>query len=61
MGVDNGRLMAYLAARGEVLSTQYHDSRVTIHCRLPQKHLGAIARDANVVVRPHVNGEAVAQ
>jgi GTP-binding protein HflX len=61
MGVENGRLMAYLAARGEVFSTLYHDSRVTIHCRLPQKHLGAIARDANVVVRPHVNGEAVAQ
>ena len=51
-GVDNGRLMAYLAAHGEILSRRFHDSRVTIHCRLPQKHLGRI-HDPNTQIRPH--------
>ncbi len=52
MGVDNGRLMAYLAAHGEVLSKKYIDSRVVVHCRIPQRHLGKIDKDG-VVVRPH--------
>jgi GTP-binding protein HflX len=57
-GVDNGRLMAYLAAHGEVLSRRYSDSRVTIHCRLPQKHLGRL-EEPGTVVRPHrENGQA---
>jgi GTP-binding protein HflX len=48
-GVSNGRLMAYLAAHGEVLSRRYDGERVTIHCRLPQKHLGRIAEtDASI-------------
>lgn len=50
--VDNGRLMAYLAAHGEVLARSYRDSRVTIHCRLPQKYLGRIQGDGTLV-RPH--------
>src|SRR5690606_34616396 len=36
--VANGRLLAYLAAHGEVLSQSYGDERVTIHCRIPQKY-----------------------
>ena len=52
MNVDNGRLMAYLAANGEILSRSYHDQRVTLHCRLPQKFLGRI-HDATVEVRDH--------
>ncbi len=51
-GVDNGRLMAYLAAHGEILSRRYHNSRVTIHCRLPQKYLGRI-QGHEIQVRPH--------
>ena len=51
MGVENGRLMAYLAAHGEVLSKQYHGNRVTIHCRLPEKYLGRITDD-DVMIRP---------
>jgi GTPase len=54
MGVDNGKLMAFLAAHGEVLSRRYHDGdRVTIHCRLPSKHLGGLQDHAGVDVRPH--------
>ena len=50
--IDNGRLMAYLAAHGEVLSTQYSENTVKIHCRIAQKFLGKIeSQDAQI--RPH--------
>lgn len=52
-GVENGRLMAYLAAKGEVLSKRFEGNRAIIHCRLPQKYLGRI-NDAATVVRPCV-------
>ncbi len=53
MGVENGRLLAYLAAHGEILSKQYHDdTRVVVHCRLPQEYLGAIQSDG-VEIRIH--------
>ncbi|MCE5267930.1 MAG: GTPase HflX [Planctomycetaceae bacterium] len=58
LGVDNGRLLAYLAAHGEVLSKQYHDSKVVVHCRIPRHYLGRISEDS-VTVRPHRNGVAV--
>ncbi len=51
IGVENGQLMAYLAAHGEVLSKKYHDTRVVVHCRIPQQYLGRIEEDG--VVRPH--------
>ena len=51
-GVDNGRLMAYLAAHGEVLSRRYDGKRVIIHCRLPQKYLGRI-NEPNTRIQPH--------
>ncbi len=53
MGVDNGRLMAYLAAHGEILSKRYIDSRVVVHCRLAEQYLGRID-EAGGHVRPHV-------
>ncbi len=56
LGVDNGRLMAYLAAHGEVLSKRYHDSRVVIHCRIPSHHLQRI-ESGSVEIRPHRKGE----
>jgi GTPase len=59
VGVENGRLMAYLAAHGEVLSKQYRDSRVVLHCRIPSRHLGHIEEEA-IGIRPHANGVAVA-
>jgi GTP-binding protein HflX len=52
MGVDNGRLMAYLANHGEILSKQYTDSRVVIHCRVSKRFLAGLDGDG-VVVRPH--------
>ncbi len=50
--VENGRLLAYIAAKGEILSTRYNDSRMTIHCRLPHKYIGRIQGD-QATVRPH--------
>jgi GTP-binding protein HflX len=52
-GVDNGRLMAFLAAHGEVLSKNYRDDRVTIHCRIPRKYLDSIVGE-HTQVRPHL-------
>jgi GTP-binding protein HflX len=54
MDVDNGRLLAFLAANGEILSKQYHDERAVIHCRIPRKHLGRIQEEA-ATVRIHRN------
>ena len=49
----NGRLLAYLAAHGEVLAKTYvDDNRVLIHARLPQRHLGGL-RQEDVTARPH--------
>ncbi len=48
----DGRLLAYLAAHGEVLSQRYHDSRVTVHCRIPRRRLGQLA-EGTVRIRPH--------
>jgi GTP-binding protein HflX len=52
MGVDNGRLLAFLSAHGEVLSKSYHEGRVTVHCRIPRAQLGRIKPD-EAEVRPH--------
>ncbi len=43
-GVENGRLLAYLASHGEVLSKRYTDSRVIVHCRIPAAGHGPLAR-----------------
>jgi GTP-binding protein HflX len=50
MGVDNGRTLAFLAAHSEILSRKYHDSRVTVHCRIPQYYFGRLDRSGVVVV-----------
>jgi GTP-binding protein HflX len=60
MEVGNGRLLAYLAANGEVLSKKFSDTRVVVHCRIPQRHLDHI-RDGQTSVHPHqTNGHALA-
>jgi len=54
-GVDNGRLLAMLSAYGEVLSKRYNDSRVTVHCRIPQRALAHLY-DGATEIRPHSAG-----
>jgi len=43
--VANGRLLAYLAQHGEILSRTFTGDRVSIHCRLPKKYAGRIRPD----------------
>jgi GTP-binding protein HflX len=51
--VTNGKLLAFLAAHGEVLERKYlGDDRVLIHCRIPQRHTGGL-RQEGVTARPH--------
>jgi hypothetical protein len=57
MGIDNGRLMAYLAAHGEVLSRRYHEgNRVTLHCRVPKKYLAVLREDSSVQILERLGG-----
>ena len=50
--VQDGKLLAYLAAKGEILSTQYDEEKVAVHCRIPQKHLGRIEnQDITIIDR----------
>jgi GTP-binding protein HflX len=52
-GVENGRLQAYCAANGEVLSKRFDGDRVIIHCRMPRKFAGRISAE-EAEVREHV-------
>ncbi|MCI0492320.1 MAG: GTPase HflX [Planctomycetes bacterium] len=54
-GVDNGRLLAYLAQHGEILSRTYAEERVSVHCRMPRKFLGRIS-PAETVIRLRLTG-----
>jgi GTPase len=51
LSIDNGKLMAYLAAHGEVLSRRFDEHRVVLHCRLPEAYLGRIIEEEGVQVR----------
>jgi GTP-binding protein HflX len=54
-GVENGKLLAQLASYGEVLSKRYNDSRVIVHCRIPERAMGHL-RSADTYIRPHGSG-----
>jgi GTP-binding protein HflX len=48
----NGRLLAYLAKHGEILSRTYAEDRVSVHCRMPRKYLAPIhADEARIRIR----------
>jgi GTP-binding protein HflX len=51
--VSNGRLLAFLARFGEVLSRTFAGDQAYLHCRISRKHLGAIREDPAVEVRPY--------
>ena len=53
IGVENGRLLAYLAAHGEVLSKHYNDSSVRVHCRISPHHLARVTAEA---ISVHTHG-----
>jgi len=50
--ISNGRLLAYLADKGEIVSTQYNEDTVKIHCRISPEDIGRIDTDSAVIV-PH--------
>jgi GTP-binding protein HflX len=58
-GVENGRLLAMLSAHGEVLSKRYTDSRVVVHCRIPERAMAHL-QSPGTVIRRHVNGHVAA-
>lgn len=55
--VSDGKLMAYLANNGEVLSKTFHEEKVVIHCRLPAIFLGKVQGEG-IVVRPRAVTDA---
>ena len=48
--VGNGRLYAYLNAHAEVHDTEYADSRVTYHCRIPRRFYGGLKNSDDTIV-----------
>jgi GTP-binding protein HflX len=53
----DGRLLAFLARYGEVLSRTFTADRATIHCRIARTHLAHLRDSPGVEVHPHsVNG-----
>jgi GTP-binding protein HflX len=54
--VANGRLLAYLARHGEILSRTFTGDRISVHCRLPKKYAGRIRPD-EAAVRPRLVAE----
>lgn len=57
-GVENGKLMAFLAANGEVLSRNFEGNRVTIHVRISQSFLGRI-KSANTIIRERESKDTI--
>lgn len=52
--VSNGRLLAYLAKYGEVISRTFAGDQATVHCRLSRKHLGSLRDDPEIEIHPYV-------
>ena len=48
MPVANGRLAAYLADEGEVLSRRYEEDRAVFSCRVPRHVLGQLKKESGV-------------
>ena len=59
LAVSNGRILAYLAKYGEVLSKTYSDDRVIVHCRISQQHLGQLRETTDVNIRPYESTDGV--
>ncbi len=53
MDASNGKLLAFLAQYGEVLSRTYVENRIVVHCRISQKYWGRMQDQPDVQIRPH--------
>ncbi len=54
----DGRLLAYLSAKGEVVSRQFHEDRVCVHVRIPANAMGEVHRRA-LAIRPASDSDSV--
>ncbi len=59
MSVSNGRLLAYLAKYGEVLSKTYSEDRTIVHCRIAQRHLGPLRESDDVHIRAYEPADGI--
>lgn len=48
---SDGKLMAFLARHGEVLTRSFTGDRAVIHCRLSRRHVGELRDNPNIEVR----------
>lgn len=53
MDAGNGKLLAFLAQYGEVLSRTYVENRTVVHCRISQKYWGRLQDHDDVQIRPY--------
>ncbi|MCH2115056.1 MAG: GTPase HflX [Pirellulales bacterium] len=56
--VSNGRMLAYLAKHGEVLSQTFVENRAVIHCRIAEQNVGPIRRADDVQVQAYETAAA---
>jgi GTP-binding protein HflX len=56
----DGRLLAFLAKYGEVLSRTFAGDRASVHCRIARTHLGTLRETPGVEIHPHANGAPLA-
>ena len=54
----DGRLLAYLAAKGEVISREYGETKVCVHVRMPASAMGEVHR-RSLAIRPASTSESV--
>jgi GTPase len=53
LDASNGKLLAFLAQYGEVLSRTYVENRTVVHCRISQKYWGRLQDQDDVQIRPY--------
>jgi GTP-binding protein HflX len=56
---SDGRLLAFLAKYGEILSRTFVGDRAAIHVRIGRAHLGRLRESSHVELHPHVSGGVV--
>lgn len=54
----DGRLLAYLAAKGEVIHREFTETRVVVHVRMPASAMGEVHR-RSLCIRPAATSESI--
>ncbi len=55
--VSNGRLLAFLADKGEVLSKRFDTQRMVVHCRIPREYLGQVRHHGGRIIEELAPGQ----